>query len=75
MAKEIRQGELYWLDFGLSSGSASAERHPCVVVQSDVFNRTRIATSVVNVSQVVTVDRRNWKNESGEFRARHSLLS
>lgn len=43
--KEIRQGEVYWLDFGSSSGSVPAERHPCVVVQSDVFNRTRIATN------------------------------
>ncbi len=46
-AREIRQGDVYWLDFGPSSGSAPAERHPCVVVQSDVFNRTRIGTTVV----------------------------
>jgi mRNA interferase MazF len=39
---EIRQGEVYWLDFG-----EPPERHPCVVVQSDVFNRSRIATTVV----------------------------
>ena len=45
--KEIRQGDVYWLDFGPSSGSGPAERHPCVVVQSDVFNRSRIATTVV----------------------------
>ena len=45
--KAIRQGEVYWLDFGPSSGSAPAERHPCVVVQSDVFNSSRIATTVV----------------------------
>ena len=38
---EIRQGDVYWLDF------APAERHPCVVVQSDLFNRSRIATTVV----------------------------
>jgi mRNA interferase MazF len=44
---EIRQGELYWIDFGSATGSAAADRHPCVVVQSDVFNRSRIATSVV----------------------------
>jgi mRNA interferase MazF len=45
--REIRQGDVFWLDFGPSSGSAPAERHPCVVVQSDVFNRSRIATTVV----------------------------
>ena len=44
---EIRQGQVYWLDFGPSTGSAPAERHPCVVVQNDVFNRSAIATSVV----------------------------
>ncbi|HVP48270.1 MAG TPA: type II toxin-antitoxin system PemK/MazF family toxin [Bryobacteraceae bacterium] len=30
-----------------STGSASAERHPCVVVQSDAFNRSRIGTTVI----------------------------
>jgi mRNA interferase MazF len=44
---EIRQGEVYWIDFGPVTGSTPAERHPCVVVQSDVFNRSRIATTVV----------------------------
>jgi len=44
---EIRQGQVFWLDFGPATGSAPAERHPCVVVQNDVFNRSAIATSVV----------------------------
>jgi mRNA interferase MazF len=44
---EIRQGQVYWLDLGPATGSAPAERHPCVVVQNDVFNRSAIATSVV----------------------------
>ena len=44
---EIRQGQVYWIDFGSATGSAPAERHPCVVVQNDVFNRSSIATSVV----------------------------
>ena len=43
----IKQGDVYWLDFGTSIGSAPAEGHPCVVVQSDVFNCSRIATTVV----------------------------
>jgi mRNA interferase MazF len=43
----VRQGEVYWLDFGSVQGSAPADRHPCVVVQSDVFNRSLIATTVV----------------------------
>lgn len=44
---EIWQGQVYWLDFGPTAGSAPAERHPCVVVQNDVFNRSAIATTVV----------------------------
>jgi len=44
---EIRQGQVYWLDFGPATGSAPADRHPCVVVQNDVFNRSAIRTSVV----------------------------
>lgn len=44
---DIRQGQVYWLDFGPAAGSAPAQRHPCVVVQNDVFNRSAIATSVV----------------------------
>ena len=44
---EIRQGQVYWLDFGPAAGSTPAERHPCVVVQNDVFNQSAIATSVV----------------------------
>ena len=45
--KDVFQGEVYWLDFGPASGSAPAERHPCVVIQSDAFNRSRISTTVV----------------------------
>jgi mRNA interferase MazF len=44
---EVRQGEVYWLDFGPAPGSRTAERHPCVVVQSDLFNQSRISTTVV----------------------------
>ena len=44
---DILQGQVYWSDFGPVAGSAPAERHPCVVVQNDVFNRSSIATSVV----------------------------
>ena len=44
---ESRQGQVYWRDFGPAAGSAPADRHPCVVVQNDVFNRSAIATTVV----------------------------
>jgi len=44
---EIRQGQVHWLNFGPATDSAPAERHPCVVVQNDVFNRSAIGTTVV----------------------------
>jgi mRNA interferase MazF len=43
----VRQGQVYWCDFGPSFGSSPARVHPCVVVQSDLFNRSRIATTVI----------------------------
>jgi mRNA interferase MazF len=97
---DIRQGEVYWLDFGPSTGSAPAERHPCVVVQGDTFNRSRISTSVVclitsnltraaapgnvslkkgdanlpkacvvNVSQILTVDKADLTERIGKLPA------
>jgi len=47
MVTEIHQGEVYWLDLGPPESSAAAERHPCVVIQSDIFNRSRLSTTVV----------------------------
>lgn len=98
MVKEILQGQVYWIDFGTAKGSGPAQRHPCVVVQSDVFNRSRIATtvvclitlnveragapgnvplqkgaaglpkaSVVNVSQVLTVDKLDLEDLVGKL--------
>ena len=95
---DIRQGQVYWIDFGPAAGSAPAERHPCVVVQNDVFNRSAIRTSVVclitsnlsranapgnvllkkgeaglskasvvNVSQILTVDKEDLEECIGEL--------
>lgn len=86
---EIHQGEVYWLDFG-----------PCVVVQGDVFNRSRLSTtvvclitsnlprarapgnvplekgaanlpkaSVVNVSQILTIDKTELAERIGKLPA------
>jgi mRNA interferase MazF len=44
---DIRQGRVNWLDFGPATNSVPASRHPCVVVQNDVFNRSAIAPTVV----------------------------
>lgn len=84
----IEQGDVFWVDLGEPSGSGPGYRHPHVVVQNNVFNRSRLSTvvvcvltsnlkrakvpgnvllekgeanlpkqSVVNVSQVFTVDK------------------
>jgi len=84
----IHQGDIYWVDLDEPRGSEPGYRHPHVVVQNNVFNRSQIRTivvcaltsnltradapgnvlldkkethlpkpSVVNVSQVFTVDK------------------
>lgn len=44
---EIRQGDLYWLSVEETGGSIPAIPHPHVVVQDDVFNRSRVKTVIV----------------------------
>ena len=84
----INQGDIYWVDLGEPVGSGPGYRHPHIVIQNNVFNRSRIRTvmvcaltsnlkrakspgnvllekgeanlpkkSVVNVTQVFTVDK------------------
>ncbi|MDL1962583.1 MAG: type II toxin-antitoxin system PemK/MazF family toxin [Deltaproteobacteria bacterium] len=43
----INQGDVYWIDFDDSSGSEPAYRHPHVIIQNNLFNRSRINTVVV----------------------------
>ena len=45
----IRQGDVYWVDLGSPRGSGPGFRHPHVVVQSDLFNRSRLNTTVICV--------------------------
>ncbi len=92
----IEQGDLFWLSLSKPTGSEPGFRRPVVVVQSDMFNRSKIKTvvvcalttnlsrgeapgnvrlnkgeaglkqeSVVNVSQVFTVDRSHLKEKIG----------
>jgi len=42
----ISQGEVWWADLGPPVGSGPGFRRPVVIVQSDAFNRSRIATVV-----------------------------
>jgi mRNA interferase MazF len=43
----INQGDIYWIDLGEPSGSGPGFLHPHVVIQNNVFNRSRINTVVV----------------------------
>ena len=84
----MRRGEIWWASLAAPSGSGPGYRRPVLVIQSNPFNESRIATvivaivtsnvalaeapgnvrvsrsdsglsavSVVNVSQVLTIDR------------------
>ena len=92
----INQGDVYWIDFGGPSGSEPAYRHPHVIIQNNLFNRSRINTvvvcsltsnlkrskvpgnvtlnkgeanlpkkSVVNISQIFTVDKSDLSEKIG----------
>jgi mRNA interferase MazF len=43
----INQGDVFWVDLGEPSESEPGYRHPHVVIQNNVFNRSRISTVVV----------------------------
>ena len=94
----INQGDVFWVDLGESSGSEPGYRHPHVVVQNNIFNRSRLNTvvvcvltsnlkraeapgnvllekgeanlpkqSVVNVTQIFTVDRGDLVEKIGSL--------
>ena len=99
----ISQGEIHWVDLGSSKGSGPAYRRPCVIIQNDAFNSSRISTvvvaivtsnlmlgqafgnvtlrkgeaglrrrSVVNISQLATLDRSALSGRIGKL-SRHRL--
>jgi len=43
----FKQGDIFWMEPDPSRGSIPGSPHPHVVVQDDVFNRSRISTVVV----------------------------
>lgn len=43
----IKQGDIYWIDFGVPQRSVSGYRHPHVVIQNNIFNKSRLNTIVV----------------------------
>jgi len=43
----INQGEIYWLDLGEPEGSEPGFRRPVIIIQNDIFNSSKIQTTVV----------------------------
>jgi mRNA interferase MazF len=43
----INQGDIFWVDLGEPSGSEPAYSHPHLVIQNNIFNRSRIGTVVI----------------------------
>ena len=44
----INQGDVFWIEFNEPSGSEPGYRHPHVVIQNNLFNRSRINTVLVS---------------------------
>jgi mRNA interferase MazF len=94
----INQGDIFWIDLGEPTGSEPAYRHPHLVIQNNVFNRSRINTvvvcsltsnlqraespgnvllekseanlpkpSVVNITQIFTVDKQDLVEKIGSI--------
>jgi mRNA interferase MazF len=94
----ILQGDIYWVDLVIPSGSGPGYRHPYVIIQNDVFNASQINTtigisltsnlsrahipgnvrlkkgeanlpkaSVVNVTQIITIDKSDLKEKIGHL--------
>jgi len=45
----IRRGGIHWADLGESTGSRPAKRRPVLIIQSDSYNASRLATVVAAV--------------------------
>lgn len=45
----IGRGEVYWADLGAPVGNRPAKRRPVVVIQSDPYNGSRLATVIAAV--------------------------
>ena len=43
----INQGDIFWIDLEEPRGSEPGYRHPHVVIQNNLFNRSKIGTVVV----------------------------
>ena len=43
----IHQGDIFWVELDEPTGSEPGYRHPHVVIQNNIFNRSRINTVVI----------------------------
>ena len=43
----VRQGEIYWINLPKPKQSEPGFRRPCVVIQNDTFNSSRIKTTII----------------------------
>ena len=93
---EILQGDIFWVDLGVPSGSEPGYIRPHIVIQNNIFNKSKINTvvicalttnlnranspgnvlllpgegnlskqSVVNVTQISTVDKKDLIEKIG----------
>lgn len=50
----IKHGGVYWAELGPAVGSRPAKRRPVLVIQSDSYNQSRLATILVAVMSTNT---------------------
>jgi mRNA interferase MazF len=101
----INQGDIFWIELDEPSGSEPGYLHPHVIIQNNLFNRSRINTvvvcvltsnlrranspgnvlleageadlpeqSVVNVSQILTIDKSQLGEKIGTLSAERVRL-
>jgi mRNA interferase MazF len=63
----FKQGDIFWIEADPSRGSIPGSPHPHVVVQDDVFNRSRISTIIV----CALTSNLNRATEPGNVRLEH----
>ena len=44
---QIKQGDIFWIELGVPRASEPGYRHPHVIIQNNVFNQSKINTTVV----------------------------
>jgi len=44
----VARADVWWIDFGVPIGSEPGYRRPALIVSSDRFNRSRLATVIVS---------------------------